>query len=120
LVDALIIRYNAAHRGAEREVFPVTDAMGMPVIAYTVLRWGALLLPTPGDPPGFRVPRAPDWYRFALQSTSVSVALAAPQSRAELDEDLEVLQSSGPLPAPDYARMAEHGNRVRRFGGSFP
>ena len=52
-----MIRYNAAHRGAEREVFPVTDAIGMPVIAYTALRWGALLRPTPDDPPGFRVPR---------------------------------------------------------------
>ena len=39
-LDALMIRYNAAHRGAEREVFPVTDALGLPVIAYTALRWG--------------------------------------------------------------------------------
>ena len=56
-LDALMIRYNAAHRGAEREVFPVTDALGLPVIAYTALRWGALLRPTPEDPPGFVVPR---------------------------------------------------------------
>ena len=56
LVDTLMVRYNAAHRGAEREVFPVTDAAGMPVIAYTALRWGALLQPTPDDPPGFLVP----------------------------------------------------------------
>ena len=41
LLDMLMIRYNAAHRGAEREVFPVTDARGVPVIAYTALRWGA-------------------------------------------------------------------------------
>src|ERR1700730_4844322 len=34
-LDALMIRYNAAQRGAEREVFPVTDALGLPVIAYT-------------------------------------------------------------------------------------
>jgi hypothetical protein len=79
-----------------------------------------LLEPTPDDPPGFRVPRAPDWYRFVLQSPSVAVALAAPSSRAELDEDLEVLQANGPLPGPDYARLAEHGDRVRRHGGRFP
>ena len=59
LLDCLMIRYNAAHRGAEREVFPATDRAGMPVIAYTALRWGALLNPTPDDPRGFRVPRAP-------------------------------------------------------------
>jgi aryl-alcohol dehydrogenase-like predicted oxidoreductase len=120
LIDALMIRYNAAHRGAERQVFPVTDAGGVPVIAYTALRWGALLRPTSEDPVGFRVPRAPDWYRFVLQTPSVAVVLAAPQSRAELDEDLEVLRASGPMPAEDFARLAEHGERVRRGAGRFP
>jgi predicted aldo/keto reductase-like oxidoreductase len=120
LVDALMIRYNAAHRGAEREVFPVTDAIGMPVIAYTALRWGALLQPTPDDPPGFRVPTAPDWYRFVLQSSSVAVVLAAPASRAELDVDLEVLEAASPLGPSEYARLAEHGERVRRHAGRFP
>ncbi len=120
LLDTLMIRYNAAHRGAEREVFPVTDAIGIPVIAYTALRWGALLQPTPDDPPEFRVPSAPDWYRFVLQSASVAVALAAPSSRAELDEDLKVLQASGPLAASEYTLLAEHGERVRCYAGRFP
>jgi len=52
------------------------------------LRWGALLRGTPDDPPGFVVPRAPAWYRFALQSPSATVALMAPENRAELAEDL--------------------------------
>jgi predicted aldo/keto reductase-like oxidoreductase len=120
LIDAIMLRYNAAHRGAEREVFPVTNAMEMPVIAYTALRWGALLHPTRDDPPGFRVPSAPDWYRFVLQSSSVAVALAAPENRSELEEDLEVLQAGGPLPAIEYERLAQHGIRVRRHAGRFP
>jgi predicted aldo/keto reductase-like oxidoreductase len=120
LIDALMIRYNAAHRGAEREVFPVTDEIGMPVIAYTALRWGALLRPTPDDPPGLRVPTAPAWYRFVLQSPSVAVVLAAPANRAELDEDLSVLQADGPLSPSEYSRLTEHGARVRRHAGRFP
>jgi aryl-alcohol dehydrogenase-like predicted oxidoreductase len=120
LVDALMIRYNAAHRGAEREVFPVTDAIGMPVIAYTALRWGALLQPTPDDPPDFQLPTAPDWYRFVLQSPSVAVVLTAPANWAELDEDLKVLDVDGPLDPSEFARLAEHGDRVRRHGGRFP
>ena len=120
LLDALMIRYNAAHRGAEREVFPVTDALGLPVIAYTALRWGALLRPTPDDPPGFVVPPAPAWYRFVLQSPAVAVALMAPHDRAELEEDLTVLDAIGPLPADEYERLAEHGRRVRRHAGGFP
>jgi predicted aldo/keto reductase-like oxidoreductase len=120
LLDLLMIRYNAAHRGAEQEVFPATTAAGLPVIAYTALRWGALLEPTPEDPPGFAVPRAPAWYRFALQSPAVSVVLTAPHSRAELDEDLTVLDTPAPLPADEFGRLAEHGQRVRRTAGRFP
>jgi aryl-alcohol dehydrogenase-like predicted oxidoreductase len=120
LLDLLMIRYNAAHRGAETDIFPTTDALGLPVVVYTCLRWGALLRPTPDDPPGFVVPRAPAWYRFALQSPSVTVALMSPESREELDEDLAVLGAPGPLTAEDYELLAEHGRRVRRHGGSFP
>jgi aryl-alcohol dehydrogenase-like predicted oxidoreductase len=120
LLDALMVRYNAAHRGAEREVFPVTDALGLPVIAYTALRWGGLLPPTPDDPPGFAVPPAPAWYRWVLQNPSVAVALMAPHDRAELEEDLAVLDAGGPLPADEYERLTGHGRRVRRHAGGFP
>jgi aryl-alcohol dehydrogenase-like predicted oxidoreductase len=119
LLDVLMIRYNAAHRGAERDVFPVTLPRGLPIIAYTALRWGALLRVTPDDPPGFVVPRAPDWYRFVLQNPAVAVTLAAPQSRAELDEDLRVLEAQGALGDEQYATLAAHGERVRRHAGGF-
>jgi predicted aldo/keto reductase-like oxidoreductase len=120
LIDLLMIRYNASHRGAEKEIFPVTDSRGMPVVVYTCLRWGALLRKTPDDPPGFIVPRAPDWYRFALQNPSVSVALMAPDDRAELEENLTILQSPAPLTAAEYDRLAAHGLRVRKHAGGFP
>lgn len=120
LLDLLMLRYNAAHRGAETDVFPVTDALGIPVVVYTCLRWGALLRSTPDDPPGFEVPRAPAWYRFALQHPSVAVALMAPDNRAELDEDLTVVEASGPLTADQYEILAQHGRRVRKYAGQFP
>ncbi len=119
-LDLLMIRYNAAHRGAESTIFPVTDALGMPIIAYTALRWGALLRPTPDDPPGFVVPAAPAWYRFVLQSPSVTVALMAPNDRAELDEGLSVLEPGAPLSDDEYEQLAAHGRRVRQHGGAFP
>ena len=120
LLDVLMIRYNAAHRGAEQDVFPTTNALGMPVVVYTCLRWGALLRPTPDDPAGFAVPPAPAWYRFALQSPSVAVALAAPYDRAELDEDLSLLEFPGTLTPDEYEALAAHGRRVRAHAGSFP
>jgi aryl-alcohol dehydrogenase-like predicted oxidoreductase len=45
-----MVRYNAAHRGAERDVFRVTDSLQMPIVAFTAQRWGALLAGTPDDP----------------------------------------------------------------------
>jgi predicted aldo/keto reductase-like oxidoreductase len=120
LVDMLMIRYNAAHRGAESEIFPVTQALGMPVVAYTALRWGQLMEPTPDDPPGFVVPRAPDWYRFVLQNPAVTVALSAPCTRAELDENLTLLADWRGLTNDEYFRLAEHGQRVRKHAGPFP
>ena len=119
LLDLVMVRYNAAHRGAERDLFPTTVPLGMPVIAYTALRWGALLRPTPDDPPGYSAPRPPSWYRFVLQNPAVAVTLAAPQTRAELDEDLRTLDADGPLRDGEYAAMAEHGERVRRNAGTF-
>jgi predicted aldo/keto reductase-like oxidoreductase len=120
LLDMVMIRYNAAHRGAETEVFPVTSANDLPVVVYTCLRWGALLRPTPDDPPGFVVPPAPAWYRFALQHPAVTVALMSPENRQELDEDLQVLSTSAPLSAQEYQALADHGQRVRRHAGRFP
>jgi aryl-alcohol dehydrogenase-like predicted oxidoreductase len=114
-----MVRYNAAHRGAEKDVFPVTRPLGLPVIAYTALRWRALLRPTPDDPPGLSIPRAPDWYRFVLQHPAVAVTLAAPQTRAELEENLQVLEATGLLRDEEYTALAEHGERVRRHAGSF-
>jgi predicted aldo/keto reductase-like oxidoreductase len=120
LLDMLMIRYNAAHRGAETEIFPVTTAHGLPVVVYTCLRWGALLRGTPDDPAGFAVPPAPAWYRFALRHPAVTVALMAPEDRKELEEDLQVLRSHTPLSEAEYDQLASHGQRVRRHAGSFP
>ncbi|MCI0380619.1 MAG: aldo/keto reductase [Gemmataceae bacterium] len=120
LLDMLMLRYNAAHRGAETEVFPVTQRLGMPVVTYTSLRWGALLNGTPDDPSGFAAPAAPDWYRFALSHPAVTVALMAPMNGAELEEDLTVLRDARPLSTEERERLIEHGKRVCRHAGQFP
>ena len=119
-LDCLMIRYNAAHRGAEEEVFPVTEQQRLPVISYTGLRWGALLKPTPEDPPGFRPPPAPDWYRFTLCHPSVTVSLMAPNGRAELEENLKVLDDWHGLSRKEYGKLRDHGSRVQRHVRLFP
>jgi hypothetical protein len=47
------------------------------------------------------------------------VTLAAPQTRAELDEDLQILEATGPLRDDEHAVLTKHGERVRRYAGAF-
>lgn len=119
-LDLLMVRYNAAHRGAERDVFPVTDRLGIPVVAFTAERWGALARGTPDDPAGFAPPRAPEWYRFALANPSVRVVVAAPDGRAELEEDLSLLDDWRAPTPEEFATLIGHGEHVRRHAGQFP
>jgi len=119
-LDLLMIRYNAAHRGAEQDTFPVTYERGIPVVAFTAQRWGALREHTVEDLPGFSPPPASAWYRFALHNPSVSVVLMAPLNRRELDEDLALLDEWRPPSAEELETMLEHGARVRKHAGRFP
>ena len=119
-LDLLMIRYNAAHRGAEQDVFPVTERLGLPVVVYTAQRWGALRRATRDDPPGFTPPAATEWYRFALAHPAVSVVLMAPNGRRELEENLTLLDDWRAPTAAEFESMVEHGLRVRRHAGRFP
>ena len=119
-LDLLMVRYNAAHRGAEQDVFPISAAAGIPVITFTGVRWGALTRSTPEDPPGFSPPTAQDCYRFVLSNPMVAVGLMAPNDRAELEADLKLLECRQGMTAGEMESMRAHGDRVHRTGGGFP
>ncbi len=115
-LDMLMIRYNAAHPGAERDIFPhlAQRAPGsgshpMAVIAYTATSWGGLLK----RPSGYegRVPSAGDCYRFCLSSPHVDVVLSGPASLAQLDENLASV-AQGPLSPEDLAWIRDFGRIV--------
>jgi aryl-alcohol dehydrogenase-like predicted oxidoreductase len=114
-VGAIMVRYNAAHRGAEREVFPHLAASPPGVVAYTATRWGALLDPAM-VPEGVPRPRASDCYRFCLTNPSVTMCLAGPKNRAELDEAMAALDR-GPLDAGELAWMKQVGDAVHTAAG---
>jgi len=109
-VDILMIRYNAAHRGAEREIFAPLEEMGPErpgIIAYTATRWGMLLKPLPkrGFASGMT---GAECYRFVLSHPMVDTVWCAARTPEELAEDVDGVLA-GPLADE---RMAE----VRRFG----
>jgi aryl-alcohol dehydrogenase-like predicted oxidoreductase len=109
--DALMVRYNAAHPGAEREVFPHLARRRPGVVAFTATRWGTLL-DRRHVPEGEPLPRASDCYRFALSNPEVSVCLAGPKDGAELDEALEAV-ARGPMSPDELAWMRRVGAHVR-------
>ena len=109
--DVFMLRYNAVHRGAERDVFPHLPAKRPPgLIAYTATRWGHLLDPAkmaPGQSP----PLASDCYRFALSHPAVSLVLCGPANREQMQEAIRALDA-GPLTADETARMQRIGDHV--------
>lgn len=90
-IEVLMHRYNMAHRKAEEQVFPMAQQAGIPVVAFTCTRWGKLLQGHP-DWQG-EIPTAADCYRYALHQKAVHLALSAPQTQAQLEENLSVLHS---------------------------
>lgn len=91
LCEVLMHRYNMAHRKAEEQVFPMAQQAEIPVVAFTCTRWGELLQGHPnwqGE-----IPSAADCYRYALHHPAVRLALTAPQTRAQLEENLRVLHA---------------------------
>jgi aryl-alcohol dehydrogenase-like predicted oxidoreductase len=108
--DALMIRYNAAHTGAENEVFPHLPTPRPGIVAFTATRWGALLDPN-YTPPNERQPRGSDCYRFALSNPNVDVCLCGPKDGAELDEAMAALDR-GPMTNDELAWMRRVGAHV--------
>lgn len=113
-VEAIMVRYNIAHRGAEKEFFPSLPGTDRPgVIAFNsqkhgaILRWarasGAVLTST-------------DLYRFVLSHPSVDMCLAGPRTVPQL-EGLLAAVDLGPLEGEGYRRLCEMGDAMRGTGG---
>jgi len=119
--DVFHLRYNAAHTGAERDLFPyLPDPLeagsppseGPGIVAFTCLRWGDLLNPKK-MPPGEAPLTAAECYRFALSNPHVHVAITGPKSDEEMRQALGVLQA-GPLEGAELKRVRTIGEYVYR------
>jgi len=128
VLDQLMIRYNAKHPGAEQDIFPHLHHRNPNVISYTATSWRQLLKPVkgidmppwPGEDPGAALPplTAALCYRFVLSSPHLHVALSGPANRAQLDENLAVLDQ-GPLSDEEEAWVREYGRQVKAKKKSF-
>lgn len=110
-IDLLMLRYNAAHPGAEQDVFPHLPAERPGMIAYTATSWGQLV-DRKYLPPGEALPAASDCYRYVLSSDAIDACWTAPKDGAELDEALRCFER-GPISEDERAWLKRVGARVR-------
>jgi predicted aldo/keto reductase-like oxidoreductase len=118
IFDLFHIRYNAAHRGAEKESFPYMIGKNRPgIVSYTATRWGHLLNPKK-MPPGESALKSSDCYRFVLSNPSVDVCMCGPKDISQMREALTALEL-GRLEIEDMERIKKIGEHVHSKSGSF-
>lgn len=109
IFDVFHIRYNAAHRGAETEVFPHLVGDGRPgIVSFTATRWGQLLNPKK-TPKEERPPSAVDCYRYALSHPSVDICMTGARTVEQMRENLTTLDR-GPMNNAELLRMNRIGD----------
>ena len=118
-MDVFHVRYNAAHRGAEQDVFPMLPQNNPPgIVAFTGLCWGHLLN-AKKMPPDMNPATPADCYRFCLSHPGVHVCVTGPKTALHVREALKALDL-GPLTDSEMERMRRMGDHVHgRHGGFF-
>ncbi len=110
-VGIIHLRYNAAHRGAETEIFPLLPKDNPPgIVAYTATSWKRLIQ-SRRLPEGERVPTAGDCYRFVLSHPSVGVVATGPARPEHVDQSLAAADL-GPMSAEELTWMRRVGDAV--------
>ncbi len=109
--DLFHVRYNAAHRGAETETFPVLDEKNRPgIVSFTATRMGQLLNPKK-MPKGEAPPTAVDCYRFVLSNSSVDICMIGTKNSDQMRENLTTLDKA-PMSKEELDRMRKIGDYI--------
>lgn len=116
-LDMFMIRYNAAHRGAEKDIFPHIEKRKPAIVSYTATRWRGLLK----RPKGWNgnVMTASDCYRFCLSNPNIDVVLTGPKNRRQLEENLHELRQKGPLSEKEFHWVTDFGQVVHKASSRF-
>ncbi len=116
--DIFHLRYNAAHRGAETEVFDqLKDQEKTGIVSYTATRWGQLLN-SKKVPRGEKSLAASDCYRFVLSNPNVDICMCGPRDRSQMQEALQSLEL-GLLSEDELVRVRKIGDYVHAHSTRF-
>jgi aryl-alcohol dehydrogenase-like predicted oxidoreductase len=110
-LDVMMVRYNAAHRGAETDIFPHLKTHNPGIINFTATRWRQLMHRPKGYPKEEFIPTAGMTYRFALSNPYVHVCMTAPSNLKHFEENLAEVKK-GPLTEDELEFMRKFGDAV--------
>jgi predicted aldo/keto reductase-like oxidoreductase len=109
IFDIFHFRYNAAHRGAEVDIFPLIPEDIKPgMVSFTATRWKQLLNPKK-MPEGEKPLTAVECYRFVLSNPHVDVCMMGARDRQQMSENLTTLEK-GPLSKEEMERVRKIGD----------
>jgi len=112
--NPVMVRYSAAHRGAEEKVLPRALESGISIITFNNTCYARLLKPQGDEQP----PPAADYYRYTLAHPAVTVCLSAPANLEQLDENLAALYDPT-LPDERRQHLLRHGAAVYQEDSTF-
>ena len=111
MFDVYHFRYNAAHRGAEQDIFPFIDNSNKPgLISFTATRWGQLLNPKK-MPENEVVPTAGECYRFVLSRPEIDICMMGVRNINQFEENMKELEK-GPMTDEEINRMVKIGDYI--------
>ncbi len=108
-IDVVNLRYSLAHPGHETRVLPAAADHDCGVVAYSALKYGALITRPEGWPARRRVPTPSECYRFVLSHPAVHVAWVGARNVEQVEANVEVIRPFVALPSATERRL-------RRFG----
>lgn len=103
------IRYNAVHRGAEKDLFPLL--VNDPGIVVFTSTSHARLLKKKNIPEGVKVPLASDCYRFVLSHPSVHTCVTGPRNTNDVQEIITEMKK-GPMGEEELKWMRGIGDTM--------
>ena len=108
--DLFQVRYNAANRGADVDLFPHLPSERPGVIAFTATRRMSLTK-SKKIPDEEKRPTAGDCYRFALTNPAVDVVITGPSNQSQLEENIQEA-AKGPMTEEELVWMRRIGDYV--------
>lgn len=111
--DVLMVRYNAAHRGAEHEIFSHLDGKDRQgIVAFNALKHGAMLKRPRGWSESRPIPTARQCYRFVLSHPGMDLCLSGPSKFEHVKELVKIIEE-GTMSPDELSYMREFGDTRR-------